>query len=86
MEHSKLIEYTNNLEHAAFHMNEAASKWLEFKKTIRRTKWENNVPEDRWAILAQNPQDLILETRKWANKTTFYDLKVQYYTLKVGHK
>ena len=84
MERSKLREYQSDLEYASFHLNEAANKWIEFKKTIRRAKWENMIPEDKWALLAQNPQDLILETRRWANKVTFYDLKVQYYTLKVS--
>ena len=83
MEISKLTEYANRYEHASFHYQEALEEYRNYKKLVRRSKWEVHHTAQDWNNLQISPATMIEKVRLWARKTKFFQLKVDYYTLKV---
>ena len=83
MEVSKVTEYANRLEHAGFHYQEALQEYRNYKKLVRKSKWETHHSALDWQKLQISPATMIEKVRLWARKTKFFQLKVDYYTLKV---
>ena len=83
---NKVTHYEMLFEKSQQNLAESVQKWIEFKRVLRKTHWENKLSQDTLSLLEDSPKELIMTNRRWAHKAAFFELKLKYYKLKVRDK